>query len=89
MLQCRLDSKSGLSLLAVLSLVLIFRFATSLKVVNLQQRRTAQGATMIFLATVFAEKRHPYARGLLSTEQNCGILTNNTCKKSIFHAYPI
>ena len=26
-------------------------------------------------------------QGLLSIEQNCGILTNNTCKKSIFHVY--
>jgi len=42
---------------------------------------------MIFLATVFVEKRHPYTRGLLSIEQNYGILTSNTCKKSIFHAY--
>ena len=42
---------------------------------------------MIFLATVFIQKRHPYTKGLLSTEQNCGILTSNTCKKRIFHAY--
>jgi|GEM_PF-458239 len=39
---------------------------------------------MIFLATVFIQKRHPYTRGLLSIEQNCGILASNTCKKSIF-----
>ena len=42
---------------------------------------------MIFLATVSIEKRHPYTRGLLSIDQNCGILTNNTCKKRIFHAH--
>ena len=28
---------------------------------------------MICLATVFVEKRHPYTRGLLSIDQNCGI----------------
>ena len=28
---------------------------------------------MIFLATVFVQKRHPYTKGLLLIEQNCGI----------------
>ncbi len=28
---------------------------------------------MIFLATVFIQKRHPYTKGLLSIEQNCSI----------------
>ena len=40
---------------------------------------------MIFLATVFIQKRHPYTKGLLSTalkgllsiEQNCGIARHN------------
>jgi len=35
------------------------------------------GTTTIFLTTVFAEKRHPYTRGLLSIEQNCGIAHHN------------
>jgi len=42
---------------------------------------------MIFLATVFVQKRYPYTRGLLSIEQNYGILTSNTCKKHIFHTH--
>ena len=41
MVQCRLDSKSGLSLLTVLSLVLIFRFATS---VSYSSHRFARSA---------------------------------------------
>ena len=43
---------------------------------------------MIFLATVFIQKRHPYTKGLLSIEQNCGILTSNTCKKRITYRHP-
>ena len=39
---------------------------------------------MIFLATVFIQKRHPYTKGLLSIEQNYGILTSNTCKRAFF-----
>ncbi|WP_314534691.1 AAA family ATPase [uncultured Corynebacterium sp.] len=39
----------------------------------------------MFLATIFVEKRHPYTRGLLSIEQNYGILTKNGKLYAVSH----
>lgn len=87
MVQCRLDSKSGLFTDCVVSRVDFSLCDVTSSSKPVAAAKDGVDTTTIFLATVFAEKRHPYTRGLLSIEQNCGILTNNTCKKSFFHAY--
>ena len=76
MLQCRLDSKSGLFTDCVVSRIdfSLCDVTSSSKPVT---AKDGVGATMIFLATVFIQKRHPYTKGLLSIEQNCGIARHN------------